>query len=97
MSRNEDHQDTEFDLRTRAELALAYEPGQPPKYLFRKTPWLIRHGVKQIVALMVIAGIGSGGVLAMRPPELVRGHAFPGDPFANGVRIYAAMRCNLVH
>ena len=39
----------------------------------RFRPWLLRRGVKQIIAVMVIAGIGSGGVLAMRPPELVRG------------------------
>lgn len=73
MSGNENHHDGQFDLRARAELALTYEPGQPPKHLFRKTPWLMRPGVKQFVAVLVIAGIGSGGVLAMRPPELVRG------------------------
>ena len=73
MSGNENHHDSQFDLRARAELALAYEPGQPPKHLFCKTPWPLRRGVKQIVAVIVIAGIGSSGVLAMRPPELVRG------------------------
>ena len=72
MSGHENHHDSQFDLRARAELALAYEPGQPPRHLLRNAPWIARRGVKQVVAALVIAGIGTGGVLAMRPPELVR-------------------------
>jgi hypothetical protein len=66
-------EDSEFDLRARAELALAYEPGQPPAHLFRRGPLLQRRGVQRVIALMLLLGSGAGGVLAMRPPQLVRG------------------------
>jgi hypothetical protein len=62
-----------FDLRARAELALAYQPGQPPVGLFRRTPLLLRRGVQRFIAALLLLGTGGGGVLAMRPPELVRG------------------------
>ena len=64
-----------FDLRARAELALAYEPGQPPAHLFRdaRTPWLTRRGMQRAIGALLLLGTGVGGVLAMRPPELVRG------------------------
>ena len=62
-----------FDLRARAELALAYEPGQPPEKLFRTTPWLSRRSVQRSIGALLLLGTGVGGVLAMRPPKLVRG------------------------
>ena len=65
--------ETDFDLRARAELALACDPGQPPASLFRRTPVLRRMGVQSVLAAMLLLGSGGGGVLAMRPPELVRG------------------------
>lgn len=65
--------DSEFDLRARAELALAYSPGQPPASLFRKTRWLIRPTVQRSIAALLLLGTGVGVVFAMRPPELVRG------------------------
>ncbi len=66
-------EETEFDLRARAELALALEPGQPPPHLFRRTALLARRGVQRSVIALLLFGSGVGGVLAMRPPELVRG------------------------
>ena len=66
-------EETEFDLRARAELALAFEPGQPPPHLFRHTALLARRGVQRSVIALLLFGSGVGGVLAMRPPELVRG------------------------
>ena len=62
-----------FDLRARAELALAYEPGQPPEKLCRTTPWLSRRSVQRSIGALLLLGTGVGGVLAMRPPKLVRG------------------------
>ena len=62
--------DSAFDLRARAELALAFDPGQPPPQLFRHTPLLARRSA--LVALL-LATTGTSAVLAMRPPALVRG------------------------
>lgn len=64
--------DSDFDLRARAELALAYPAGQPPDTLFRGAPLLRQRGVQGFIAAMLLLGTG-GAVLAMRPPELVRG------------------------
>ena len=72
-SANEDAAETAFDLRTRAELALAFDPGQPPAHLLRHTPLLSRRGVQRAIAALLLLSTGVGGVLAMRPPELVRG------------------------
>ena len=72
-SANEDAAETAFDLRTRAELALAFDPGQPPAHLLRHTPLLSRRGVQRAIAALMLLSTGVGGVLAMRPPELVRG------------------------
>ena len=33
MKHQDRPEDTDFDLRARAELALAFEPGEPPAYL----------------------------------------------------------------
>jgi len=65
--------DDEFDLRARAELSLAYETGEPPAALFRRTPWLARRWVQACCVLVFVAGTVLGGVLAVRPHELVRG------------------------
>lgn len=66
-------QDSAFDLRARAELALAFDPGQPPAHLFRNTPLLSRRGFQRGLAALLLSGSGAGAVFAMRPPELVRG------------------------
>ena len=65
--------DTAFDLRARAELALAYNPGEPPAHLLRHTAWYARTGVRRMLAALLIGSTLTGGVFAMRPPELVRG------------------------
>ncbi len=72
MTHSHDPHDSEFDLRARAELALAYEPGQPPAHLLRRTPLLRRGAVQRAIGALLLLGTGVGGVLAMRPPELVR-------------------------
>jgi hypothetical protein len=62
-----------FDLRARAEMALAFEPGEPPPHLLRKPPPLLaRRGVQRAVAGLLLAVAGTGAVLAMRPSALVR-------------------------
>ncbi len=66
--------DTDFDLRARAELALAFASDTPPADLFRKrSPLFMRRGFQRSLAALLIAATGAGGVLAMRPPALVRG------------------------
>lgn len=65
--------DTAFDLRARAELALAFDPGEPPSHLLRHTAWYARTGVRRMLAALLIGSTVTGGVFAMRPPELVRG------------------------
>ncbi len=65
-------QDSAFDLRARAELALAFDPGQPPAHLFRNTPLLSRRGFQRGLAALLLTGTGVGTVFAMRPPRLVR-------------------------
>lgn len=65
--------DTEFDLINRAKLALAFDPGQPPAYLFKNTPLLSRRGFQRGLATFFALGTSTGAVLAMRPPALVRG------------------------
>ena len=69
-----DFPDSAFDLRARAELALAYQVNDAPPHLFRKTqPLLSRRSFQRSVLALLLAGSGSAAVLAMRPPELVRG------------------------
>jgi hypothetical protein len=64
--------DTEFDLRVRAEMALAFEPGGVPAELLRQPrPWRTRL-LRRLAAGLVLVAAGSGTVLAMRPPALVR-------------------------
>ena len=66
-------QDSAFDLRPRAELALAFDPGPPPAHLLRqRTPWLARRAVQRSLAALLLTATGSAAVLAMRPPALVR-------------------------
>ena len=64
--------DTAFDLRARAELALAFEPGEPPAHLLRHTPWYARRGLQRMFAALLVSGSVTGAVFAMRPPEMVR-------------------------
>lgn len=65
-------QDSALDLRARAEMALAFDPGQPPAHLFRNTPLLSRRGFQRALAALLLAATGVGAVFAMRPPPLVR-------------------------
>lgn len=65
--------DYAFDLRARAELSLAYTAGEVPPHLLRHTPWLARRAVQLSLAALLTLGTTLGGVLTMRPPELVRG------------------------
>lgn len=62
-----------FDLRARAELSLAYDPGEAPAALLRHTPLFSRRGVQLILVALLLLSTGAGSVLAIRPPELVRG------------------------
>lgn len=64
--------DSAFDLRARAELALAFDPGAPPAHLFRRTPWLAHRAVQRSLAALLLTATGATAVLAMRPPALVR-------------------------
>jgi len=65
--------DSAFELRARAEMALAFEPGEPPAHLFRAPPPLLqRRGVQRAIAALLLVASGTGTVLAMRPPALVR-------------------------
>lgn len=74
MTDDDEARDAEFDLRARAELALAYEPAEPPAHLFRRPRrWYARVGVQRSVGGLVLAAASMGTVLAMRPPALVRG------------------------
>jgi hypothetical protein len=65
-------EDSAFDLRARAELALAFEPGEPPAHLLRHTPWYARRGIQRMLAALLLGGSVTGAVFAMRPPEMVR-------------------------
>ena len=65
--------DSAFDLRARAELSLAFEPGDAPPQLFRRSSLLARRSLQRSIVAAVLLGFGVGGVLAMRPPEMVRG------------------------
>lgn len=65
--------DTAFDLRARAELALAFDPGQPPAHLLRRTPLWAQKGLQRTLAALLLTATGATAVLAMRPPTLVRG------------------------
>ena len=64
--------DTAFDLRARAELALAFEPGDPPAHLLRHTPWYSRRGLQRMFAALLVGSTVTGAVFAMRPPAMVR-------------------------
>lgn len=73
MTDHPELQDGTFDLRTRAELALAFDPDQPPAHLFKKEiPLLSRRGFQRGLAALFVTSGGAGTVLATRPPELVR-------------------------
>ena len=66
--------DSAFDLRARAELALAFEVSDAPAHLFKHAPALVsRRGFQRSLAAFLLLGSGSGAVMAVRPPPLVRG------------------------
>jgi hypothetical protein len=67
-----DASDSAFDLRTRAELAWACDPGEPPASLLRHTPWYLRGGVRHGLAALLLGATALAAVLALRPPALVR-------------------------
>lgn len=66
--------DSGFDLLARAEMALAFEPGEPPPQLFRNPPpiWQ-RRGMQRVLAGLMLASVATGTVMATSPPVLVRG------------------------
>lgn len=67
-------EDSAFDLRARAELSLAFEAVDAPVHLYRTPqPLMARRSFQRVVLGLLLAGSGTGTVLAMRPPELVRG------------------------
>lgn len=72
MTPQDTPQETAFDLRARAELALAFEPGDLPAHLLRHTPWHARRGVRRVLAALLVSGSAASAVFAMRPPEIVR-------------------------
>lgn len=78
--------DSDFDLRARAELNLAFDPGAPPASLLRKAPplWTRRSFQRSALALL-LAGGGTGVALAQRPPPLVR-HAIEHEYFERSLR-----------
>lgn len=66
--------DSAFDLRARAELSLAFNATDAPKHLFRsKPPMIARRSFQRMMLSLLLVGSGTGTVMAMRPPELVRG------------------------
>jgi hypothetical protein len=72
MTNHPEFQDDAFDLRTRAELTLAFDPSQAPASLFKKEPSLLsRRGFQRGLAVLFVTGGTAGTVLAIRPPELV--------------------------
>lgn len=65
--------DSDFDLRARAEMALAFEASDAPAHLYLKAkPPLARRGVQRALVALLLVGSGTGAVLAMRPPAMVR-------------------------
>ena len=72
MKHQDQPEDTDFDLRARAELALAFEPGEPPAHLLRHTPWYARRGLQALCAAAILGSAAWGSVLGLRPPQMVR-------------------------
>ena len=72
MKHQDRPEDTDFDLRARAELALAFEPGEPPTHLLRHTPWYARRGLHALCAAVMVGSVAAGSVLSLRPPQMVR-------------------------
>lgn len=72
MKHQERPEDTDFDLRARAELALAFEPGEPPASLLRHSPWHARRGLQALCAAAILGSAAWGCVLSLRPPQMVR-------------------------
>ena len=54
-------EDSAFDLRARAELALAFEATDAPPHLYRKTqPVMARRSFQRAVLGLLLVGSGSG-------------------------------------
>ena len=66
MKHQDRPEDTDFDLRARAELALAFEPGEPPTHLLRHTPWYARRGLHALCAAVMVGSVAAGSVLSLR-------------------------------
>jgi hypothetical protein len=66
-------EDQDFDLRVRAELALAFEPCDPPATLLREPrPWWVRRGMWRALGALALGAVGLGTLFELRPPALVR-------------------------
>ena len=72
MDDRSDPADRAFDIRARAELSAAFEPGAPPAHLLRYRPLWSRPGARASAVALALLGCVTGLLLAMRPPELVR-------------------------
>lgn len=78
--------DSDFDLRTRAALNRAFEPGAPPASLLRKAPPLwTRRGFQRGALALLLTGGGAGVAMAQRPPSLVR-HAIDHEYLERSLR-----------
>jgi hypothetical protein len=86
MSNSSIPPDSEFDLRIRTQLHMAFEPGEPPPSLFRQPRSLwSRRGFQRSALVMLLTGGGVGAAMAQRPPELVR-HAIEHEYFERSLR-----------
>jgi hypothetical protein len=72
MDEHQDPADRAFDLRARAELSAAFEPGMPPAHLLRHRPWWSRAVPRALAGAALVLAVAAGVVWQMRPPELVR-------------------------
>jgi hypothetical protein len=73
MFPEKDSREAAFDLRARAELSLAYEPGQPPAHLMRRGSLLANAALRRGAAVLALLLACAGLVLVLRPPELILG------------------------
>lgn len=72
MDEHIDPVDRAFDTRVRAELLAAFEPDVPPATLLRQRSLWSLAAVRVGLAVLLVTGVVLGGVVAVRPPELVR-------------------------
>ena len=65
--------DSEFDLRVRAELNMALDPGAAPASLLRNPqPLWSRRSFQGSALALLLTGAGTGAAMAQRPSALVR-------------------------